>query len=62
MKRSAPVTVITKDINFRVKCDALGIKSEDYNKDKIVLSQSQIYTGQRTINIDKDHIDTFFLK
>ena len=26
------VILITKDINFRVKCDSLGIKSEDYYK------------------------------
>tara|TARA_Y100000034_G_scaffold104892_1_gene131762 strand:- start:938 stop:2233 length:1296 start_codon:yes stop_codon:yes gene_type:complete len=56
------VIVITKDINFRVKCDALGIKSEDYYKDRIVGSQSQIYTGQKTIEISKDDIDTFFSK
>jgi PhoH-like ATPase len=59
-ENKSQVTVITKDINFRVKCDALGIKSEDYNKDKIVLSQSQIYTGQRNIEVDKDTIDSFF--
>ena len=29
------VTVITKDINFRVKCDVLKIPSEDYYKDHI---------------------------
>ena len=61
-KISQPVTVITKDINFRVKCDALGINSEDYNKDKIVLSESQIYTGQVSISVTKDEIDTFFDK
>jgi PhoH-like ATPase len=54
------VTVITKDINFRVKCDALGIKSEDYYKDRIVFSRSQIYSGQRTIELTKSQIDKFF--
>jgi len=58
--RDNQVTVITKDINFRVKCDALGINSEDYNKDKIVLSQSQIYSGQRTVEVQKDVVDKFF--
>ena len=57
-----PVTVITKDINFRVKCDALGINSEDYNKDKIVHSESQIYNGQKLIDVSKEDIDKFFLK
>ena len=52
-ERDSEVTVITKDINFRVKC-------EDYNKDKIVLSQSQIYTGQRTEIVEKEIVDKFF--
>ena len=54
------VTLITKDINFRVKCDALGINSEDYYKDRIVRSESQIYTGQSTTAVSKRAIDTFF--
>ena len=59
-KKNQTVTVITKDINFRVKCDALGIKSEDYYKDRIVFSRSQIYCGQKTINLSKSDIDKFF--
>jgi len=54
------IIVITKDINFRVKCDALGIKSEDYIKDRIVGSSSQIYSGQSVIELEKDDIDYFF--
>jgi PhoH-like ATPase len=38
--------MVTKDINFRVKCDSLGIYSEDYYKDRIVHDKSEIYTGQ----------------
>lgn len=41
-----PVVMVTKDINFRVKCDSLGIYSEDYYKDRIVHDKSEIYTGQ----------------
>ena len=59
-ERGQDVTLITKDINFRVKCDALGINSEDYYKDRIVRSESQIYTGQVTENISKNIIDKFF--
>ena len=40
------VVVITKDINFRVKCDALGISSEDYYKDKVVNDENQRYQLQ----------------
>ena len=41
-----PVVMVTKDINFRVKCDSLGIYSEDYYKDRIVHDKSEIYSGQ----------------
>ena len=30
------IKVITKDINLRVKCDALGLEAEDYYKDYII--------------------------
>ena len=30
-----PVKVVTKDINLRVKCDALGLIAEDYFRDHI---------------------------
>jgi PhoH-like ATPase len=41
-----PVVMVTKDINFRVKCDSLGIYAEDYYKDRIVHDKSEIYSGQ----------------
>jgi len=34
-KTKRTVKVITKDINLRVKCDALGLEAEDYYKDYI---------------------------
>ena len=44
-KTDSKVVLITKDINFRVKCDSLGIRSEDYYKDKIVLENSEAFKG-----------------
>lgn len=49
---SQKVVLVTKDINFRVKCDALGIKAEDYNKDKVVHDQSEYYRGYLDISVD----------
>jgi len=46
------VIVITKDINFRVKCDALGIKAEDYKNDSIRLENNQQFTGHVSFEID----------
>ena len=54
------VIVITKDINFRVKCDALGIESEDYYKDRIITSENKIYTGQSQIYVDDEIIHKFY--
>ena len=39
------VILVTKDINFRVKCDSLGIHSEDYYKDKIQLEDKGAFKG-----------------
>jgi len=58
--KDSSVTVVTKDINFRVKCDALGILSEDYYKDRIVSSENQIYTGQCEIFTDKNTVNRLF--
>ncbi len=39
------VVLITKDINFRVKCDSLGICSEDYYKDKVTIEGEEAFKG-----------------
>ena len=46
------VIVITKDINFRVKCDALGIESQDYYKDKVLDEDDEHYKGFIEIEVD----------
>ena len=48
-----PVIMVTKDINFRVKCDALGITAQDYLKDKIDISNEEFYRGYIDINIEE---------
>jgi len=61
MSGSKRVTVITKDINFRVKCDSLGIYAEDYYKDRIIKDKSQMYSGLEEIEIsDSSLIDDFY--
>ena len=56
---SNAIVVITKDINLRVKCDALGIRSEDYYKDHIEAGQVE-YAGWQKIIATKEKIDEFF--
>jgi PhoH-like ATPase len=54
------IVVVTKDINFRVKCDALGISAEDYYKDHIIESRSKIYTGFEEITVQDTIVDKFY--
>ena len=56
----AQLAVVTKDINLRVKCDAHGIKAEDYYRDYIDLPVEP-YEGMAFIDdfSDKD-IDTLY--
>jgi PhoH-like ATPase len=53
--------VVTKDINFRVKCDALGINAEDYYRDKILDSDDEMYQGFIDIEVNsKDIINELY--
>ena len=52
------VKVITKDINLRVKCDAVGLKAEDYFKDD--LESEGDYVGWTEIHLTKKQIDLFY--
>ena len=51
------VTLITKDINLRLKSDAVGIKAEDYETTDI--SIDELYSGQRTVEMDLEKIEIF---
>lgn len=53
------VKVITKDINLRVKCDALGLEAEDYYRDYISLTDTE-YTGVEELELTDELIDTFY--
>ena len=60
LKKTHPdtkVAVITKDINLRVKCDALGVKAEDYTSDSVIENLDALYTGHTTIMVDDDDIN-----
>jgi len=58
--KEALVKVITKDINLRVKCDALEIEAEDYYKDHINVVSDKQFTGQTTLYVSDDDIDKFY--
>ncbi len=53
------VSVITKDINLRVKCDALGVWAEDYYKDHIAPELGQ-FKGIVYVDVTKQNVDAFY--
>jgi len=42
-KPDVPVIIVTKDINLRIRADAMGLPAEDYETDRVVLSE--VYSG-----------------
>ena len=52
------ILVITKDINLRVKCDALGIAAEDYYKDSLDLQE--FFKGVCETNVTDLEIDQIY--
>jgi len=54
------VVLISRDINIRVKCDSLGINSENYSKNKATIKRKGAYTGVSVVQVDSDDIDDFY--
>ncbi len=59
-KGNRKITVITKDINLRVKCDALGVHAEDYISDSTIHNLDELYRGYTEIYVEDEDIDKFY--
>lgn len=55
---SRKVVIITKDSNLRIKSDAFGIASEDFEADKIDISH--LYSGVQSLQADSATISRFY--
>jgi len=53
-----PVSFVTKDVNLRIKADALGITAEEYEISNT--EPDQAYTGESTLNVDSHFVDEFY--
>lgn len=63
IKKNQPekkVVMVSKDINMRVKAQALGLKSEDYRADKVNLDE--LYTGEDFCQISDEEMALFYEK
>ncbi|MCK5535161.1 PhoH family protein, partial [bacterium] len=52
------VVFITKDINLRIRAEAVGLTVQNYEKEKVNIET--LYSGYRTIKVGKEVIDRFF--
>jgi PhoH-like ATPase len=48
--------VVSKDINVRVKCDALGLQAQDYLKQRAADLAEHLYTGVAVRDLDDDRL------
>ena len=46
------ITLVTKDINMRIKASAIGLHAEDYFNDSIIEDADLLYTGMRQLPDD----------
>jgi PhoH-like ATPase len=53
-----PVVFVTKDTNLRIKADAIGLKAEDYESDKV--SIEDLYSGTAEMKVDGKEVDRLF--
>jgi len=59
-QKGARVVFVSKDINARVKADALGIKAVDFEKQKVDIGR--LYSGWKEVLVDKKDIERFYNK
>jgi PhoH-like ATPase len=52
-----PAILVTKDINLRIKADALGVAAEDYETDRILIKD--LYTGMRDLTIPAEQMAAY---
>ncbi|NQT89822.1 MAG: PhoH family protein [Candidatus Omnitrophica bacterium] len=59
-KKGVQVIFVSKDINARVKSDAIGVKAMDFEKEKVDFDK--LYSGWREVDVKKSELDQFFAK
>ena len=59
-KKGEKVFFVTKDINARIKADALGIAARDFEKQKVNIEE--LYSGWKEILVPKEKVDAFYSK
>ena len=53
-----PTILVTKDVNLRIRADALGLRSEDYDVEQINIDE--LYPGNAEITVPASALATFY--
>jgi PhoH-like ATPase len=53
----SPTILVTKDINLRIKADALGLQAEDYESDRVLIKD--LYTGMFELAVSAEKMAAF---
>lgn len=56
--REHPTILVTKDVNMRIRGDALGLDTVDFEPEKV--SIDELYNGNRDLSVATGIVDTFF--
>tara|TARA_Y100000034_G_scaffold127851_1_gene181411 strand:+ start:5140 stop:6459 length:1320 start_codon:yes stop_codon:yes gene_type:complete len=54
------IVVVTRDINMRIKCDAIGLPSEDFQVDQAIAGSEYLYSGFIEYLVDDQTVDQFY--
>ena len=50
--------MVTKDVNLRIRADALGLHAEDYDVEDIEIEE--LYNGQGQVEVSREEVDSFY--
>lgn len=54
------LTMVSKDINMRIKCDVLRIRCEDYKHLRVTDAEDKLYTGVKVQVVPDDVVQAFY--
>jgi PhoH-like ATPase len=56
--RNKPTILVTKDVNLRIRADALGLKAEEYTSESIDVEE--LYSGNGELEVGAAEVDKFY--
>ncbi len=53
-------TLVSRDINMRVKCDSLGLRTQDYVVGQLVSTKENVYSGTLVMPVNDSVVEEFY--